>query len=67
MRENHDRRLHKAHVELSIEMQNLKGGKGKCVFFYQRESCVRMARQHILRALREMVLGIYIGKWYNGS
>ena len=41
---NHDRRLHKAHVELrvSTKMQNLKGGKGKNVFFYQRESCGRM-------------------------
>ena len=42
MRENHDRRLHKAHVELSTEMQNLKGGKGKKCVFYQIESCVRI-------------------------
>ena len=26
----------KAHVELSTEMQNLKGGKGKYVFFIKR-------------------------------
>ena len=35
----------KAHVELSTEMQNLKGWYRRNMFFYQKESCVGMVRQ----------------------
>ena len=49
---NHKRRLHKAHVELSTEMQNLKGGKGKYLFFIKRILCEDGKTTHITRTKR---------------
>ena len=42
----------KAHVELSTEMQNLKGGKGKYLFFIKRILCEDGKTTHITRTKR---------------
>ena len=42
---NHDRILHKAHIELNNQMQNSKGDKGKNQFFLDTQ--VSLAPTHV--------------------